>query len=106
MSYHIRHPTSFPLSDRDKLHALIKEAGFKRTQLARQLEVTYRTVHRWIDGGVSPHPAQSRRIDELFKEHVDLSCVIEKLKKSIRDPIAILKKNTEIQKRFFLEMTY
>ena len=93
-------------SDRDKLQALIREAGLTRSQLARLIEVSYRTVYRWIEKEVSPHPFASRRIDELFKEHVDLQPVVEGLKKELKDPIRILRGNRTIRDRFLLEMTY
>jgi fido (protein-threonine AMPylation protein) len=94
-----------PVSDHDKLQALL-EAGFNRSQLARLLEVTYRTVFRWIDEGVKPHPSASRRIDELFKDHVDLVPVVEHLKSGLENPIQILRRQTELRDRFFLENTY
>lgn len=95
-----------PITDNEKLERLLKEAGVSRSELARILEVSYKTVYRWLDKGVKPHPAQSHHIDELFKEHVDLTGVVEKLKTSISDPIKLLRNNASIRDRFFLEMTY
>jgi len=95
-----------PPSDRDKLQSLIREVGLTRSELARLIEVSYRTVYRWIERDVTPHPFASHRIDELFKQHVDLSPLIEKLKKSHGNPIQILRENEAIRNRFFLEMTY
>ena len=94
------------ISDQDKLKAIIKGSGLSRSDIARALEVGYKTVYRWIDKGIKPHPAHSRHIDELFKEHVDLTLVVERLKKGIRDPIQILRKDAVARDRFFLEMTY
>ncbi len=94
------------LSDREKLQRLLKETKLSRSELARSLEVTYRTVYRWVDSGVRPHPSQARRIDELFKQYIDLSPIIFKLKKTIQNPIEILKKNQSLRDRFFLEVTY
>ena len=94
------------LSEHEKLKRLVAQGGLRRSELARLLQVTYRTVYRWLEEDVKPHPAQARRIDELFKEHIDLSPVVEGLRKTFRDPVQILKKNPEIQRRFFLEMTY
>ena len=93
-------------TDRDKLLALIREAGFTRSQLARLIEVSYQTVYRWLDAGIQPHPFASHRIDELFKQHLDLTPVAEKLKKDLGDPIRILRKNEGIRTQFFLQMTY
>ncbi len=96
----------YPLSEREKLQALIQEAGLTRSELARLIEVPYKTVYRWLDKNVKPHPFSSRRIDELFKQHLDLMPVVEKAKKDLGDPIRILKKQQKIRNRFFLEMTY
>ena len=93
-------------TDRDKLLALIREAGFTRSQLARLIEVSYQTVYRWLDAGIMPHPFASHRIDELFKQHLDLTPVAEKLKKDLGDPIRILRKSEAIRTKFFLQMTY
>jgi len=94
------------LTDRYKLERLIKKAGFSRSELARALEVSYKTVYRWLDKGVKPHIAQARSIDELFKEHIDLTEWVIDLKKNLRDPIKILRNNKEIRDRLFILMTY
>ncbi len=70
------------------------------------LEVSYKTVYRWLDLKVQPHLRQSRDIDVLFKEHVDLRETILTLKKKIKDPIHFLKKNEALRARLFLEVTY
>jgi len=94
------------LQDRDKLQRLVAEARISRSELARLLEVSYKTVYRWLDKRVKPHPAQSHHIDELFKEYIDLSGVVEKLKRGMPDPVKVLKKNKALREKFFLEMTY
>jgi len=94
------------ISDNEKLKRILKQTGMSRSDLARLLEVNYKTVYRWIDKGIKPHPGQAHRIDELFKEYVDLRDYIRKLKNSLPDPIRILKNNKVIRERFFLDMTY
>lgn len=98
--------TRFPLSDREKLETLLREAALTRSELARLVEASYKTVYRWLDKGVKPHPFASRRIDALFKRHVDLTPVVERAKKQLGDPIRILRVNRAVRDRFFLEMTY
>ena len=93
-------------SDKEKIKMIIKESKMSRSELARQLEVTYREVYRWLDKGVIPQASQSRRIDEVFKELVDLRKQVIKLKEGFGDPISLLKKNQALRERFFLEMTY
>lgn len=94
------------ITDKEKLTKLVAEAKISRSELARALEVSYKTVYRWLDKGIIPHPAHSRHIDELFKEHVDLTGLVDGLRRSLKDPIKVLKENTKIREKFFLEMTY
>ena len=98
--------THFPLTDKEKLEALLREGGLKRTELARLLEVRYLSVYRWLAKGIKPRAFTSHKLDELFKRHVDLKPVVEGLKKNLGDPVKILKENQAIRERFFLEMTY
>jgi len=95
-----------PISDKEKLEKILEETGVSRSELARRLEVSYKTVYRWIDKSIKPHPAQSRDIDQLFKEYVDLRSIVLGLKKKLKDPIKTLKTNKNLRDGFFLEMTY
>ena len=97
---------TYPISDKEKLEKILKETDVSRSELARRLEVSYKTVYRWIDKDIKPHLAQSRDIDQLFKEYVDLRNVVLGLKKNLKDPIKILKTNKKLKDNFFLEMTY
>lgn len=96
----------YPITDKEKLEAILRATGVSRSELARRLEVSYKSVYRWLDEGVRPHPAQSRDIDQIFKEYVDLRQIVLDLKKSFKDPIKILKTDKNIRERFFLETTY
>ncbi len=95
-----------PLTDKEKLEAILAATRMGRSELAKVLEVGYKSVYRWLDLGVKPHPAQSKDIDQLFKEHVDLRPVVLKLRRSYPDPLKILKTKDAVQKEFFLQMTY
>ncbi len=94
------------ISDKEKLDMILKESKISRSELARQLEVGYKAVYRWLDQGIMPQPAQSHRIDEVFKEIVDLRQLVIRLKDGLGEPILLLKKNKPVAERFFLEMTY
>ncbi|MBL7132295.1 MAG: Fic family protein [Candidatus Omnitrophica bacterium] len=94
------------ISDKEKLIKILQTTGISRSELARRLEVSYKTVYRWLDKEITPHPSQSRDIDQLFKEYVDLRTTILQLRKKINDPIKILKTNREIRNKFLLEITY
>ncbi|MFC1709565.1 Fic family protein [Candidatus Omnitrophota bacterium] len=94
------------LTDREKLEAILKATRVSRSELARKLEVGYKTVYRWLDKGCQPHLAQSRDIDQLYKEHIDLRETVSELKKKMGNPLKILKENNAIRDKFLLEMTY
>ncbi len=98
-------PTTLLPDDQAKLHALLK-AGWTPVRLARELEVTYRTVHRWIHEKRVPHPSASRRIDELFKDHVSLIPTVEKLRKKETVYLDRLKGDKALRERFFALVTY
>lgn len=106
MSYIDRSEKPQVLTDRYKLQALIRQAGMTRSQIARQVEVSYRSVYRWLNRGVRPHPFASHRIDELFKRQIDLVPTVDLLKHRMGSPIRILQKEGPIRERFLLEMTY
>jgi len=93
-------------SDREKLKKILEATGGSRTQLARRLEVDYKTIWRWLNKGVKPQSRQSQDIDQLFKEYVDLRKIIFELKEKVRNPIKILKENQKIRQDFILRMTY
>ena len=94
------------LKDNEKLQMIIKETGISRAKLTRRLEVDYKTLWRWLDRGVRPQARQSRDIDQLFKEYIDLREVVAGFKKKIKDPIKLLRSNTKIRNNFILQMTY
>ncbi|MBL7132330.1 MAG: Fic family protein [Candidatus Omnitrophica bacterium] len=96
----------YRLSDKEKIKQILEATGISRSELARRLQVCYKTVYRWLDKGIAPHPSQSRDIDQLFKEYVDLKGVVLQLRKKVKDPIKILKTDKKIRERFLLEMTY
>lgn len=93
------------ITDKEKLKKILEQTKMSRSELARLLEVSYKTVYRWLDQGIKPHPAQAREIDDLFKEYVDLRDIVNKLKSDLKDPIKILK-DKGIRDKFDLEMTY
>lgn len=97
---------TYPVSDKEKLKQVLEETKVSRSELARRLEVSYRTVYRWLDKGIKPHLAQSRAIDELFKEYVDLRSAVLGLRKTAKNPLKTIKTDKKIKEAFFLEMTY
>ena len=93
-------------SDKEKLLQILSVTKISRSELAKRLEVPYKTVYRWLDKSVQPHPRQARDIDQLFKEYIDQRKIILDLIKKIINPIKLLKTNQKLRDAFFLEMTY
>lgn len=94
------------ISDSEKLKQILAASQISRSQLAKLLEVSYKSVYRWLDKGIHPHPAQSRDIDELFKEHVDLRLLVLNLKRKRCNPVKIIKADPLLRAKLFLELTY
>ncbi|MHB9155497.1 MAG: Fic family protein [Endomicrobiales bacterium] len=96
----------YPLNDKEKILKIIEKTGVSRSELARRLEVGYKTVYRWLDQGIVPQPRQSKDIDRVFKEIVDMREVVLGLQNTVKDPLNLLVSNSPVRDRFFLEMTY
>jgi len=97
---------SFLPDDAVKLEKILEVTDISRSELARRLEVSYKTVYRWLDRGVKPHPAQSSDIDQLFKEFTDLREVVMSLQKKIKNPIERIQKDEVFWGKLSVEMTY
>lgn len=106
MSYQVDKMKKNLITDKEKIEQILAQAKISRSELARLLEVSYKTVYRWLDKGIKPHPAESHSIDELYKEHVDLRGLVLRLKDGLGEPIKILQSDKSIREKFFLEMTY
>jgi Fic family protein len=95
-----------PPSDAERLQQIMDVTGMGPVDLAKELQVTYRSLHRWVRGEAKPQPRQSRDIDELYKEHVDLRPLVLGLKKILRDPSAVLREDHALRDKLILMMTY
>jgi Fic family protein len=96
----------FNITTKEKLEEILKATGITRSELARRLEVGYKNVYRWLDGGVEPHPRDAREIDQLFKEYVDLRKIVNDLRQEFKDPLSVLLNDQDKRSMFILEMTY
>jgi transcriptional regulator with XRE-family HTH domain len=95
-----------PVNDIEKLRAILAQAKLTQSQLAKLLETSYRHVHRWLEEGIEPQPVWSKKIDEIFKDTVDIVPFIERAVKDSGDPIGLLRSNEHLRHKFFLEVTY
>jgi len=96
----------YRISEKEKLLQILSGTKISRSELAKRLEVPYKTVYRWLDKNVQPHLRQARDIDQLFKEYIDQRNIVLGFKKKMPDPIKFLKTNKKLHDEFFLQMTY
>lgn len=88
------------------IRKIMDAAGVSRSEMARRLGVTYKTVYRWLDTGVKPHPAQRRELERLFLEFVDLPAELYASKKRFLPFIRSLRSDTRLKERFLIESVY
>ena len=93
-------------TDKEKLKKILEVTECSRSELARLLEVRYKTIYRWLDKEVKPQERQSRDIDQLFKKYVDLRQIIYEIQKKNQNPIPRVQTDQEIREKFILNMTY
>ena len=89
-----------------KIAKIMSAAGISRSELARRLGVSYKTVYRWLDKGVRPHPAQLREIDRIFREFVDLPGELYSVKKKFSRFLRVLRNDDRLKNSFIIENVY
>ncbi|OGR78882.1 MAG: hypothetical protein A3I11_06090 [Elusimicrobia bacterium RIFCSPLOWO2_02_FULL_39_32] len=95
-----------PLTDKQKLLLILKEADTSPTKLAKALDVSYRRLYSWIYENHRPHPRFSKEIDESFKKHVDIRPIVLELKKLIPNPLKRIVESEPLKKQFLTEVTF
>lgn len=101
--------TLIPKNANEKLAYILENiAGMTQSRIAGELSTTYLNVHRWIKRPDKPvKNVQMRRdIDALFKKYIDIRPFVLEIAKSVKDPLEILKNDSEVRERFLLKMTY
>jgi len=56
------------VSNQDKLRAIRKKKGWSQEHLARELGVSFQTIHRWETGKFEPSPLAQEKIDRLLEK--------------------------------------
>jgi len=92
--------------DSDRITKIMRAAGISRSELARRLGVSYKTVYRWLDRGVKPHPAQRRELERIFREFVDLPGELYARRKEFSPLLRSLKVNAALKESFIIETAY
>ncbi|MDP8230402.1 MAG: Fic family protein [Candidatus Gorgyraea atricola] len=84
----------------------MKMSGMNQADIARALEVDYKTVNRWINEERAPHTAHRQKLYKLFIEKVDLPLLAARLKKRYKNPLKTIKENPSIYNKFLVSLTY
>ena len=53
---------------REKLKELRRRRGWSQEDLAREVGVSWSTIHRWENKGAKPYRLARRELERLFKE--------------------------------------
>lgn len=77
-----------------------------RSAFASLLGVKYLTVYRWLEKGTRPQSKESREIDALFKETIDLRATVKMACRSGPDPLRVLREKRALLDQFILRMTF
>ncbi len=56
------------MSNQEKLREIRKKKGWSQERLARELGVSFQTVHRWETGKFEPSHLAQEKIDKLLRE--------------------------------------
>ncbi len=56
------------MSYQEKLRDIRKKKDWSQERLARELGVSFQTVHRWETGKFEPSPLAQEKIDRLLEE--------------------------------------
>ncbi len=56
------------MSNQEKLRAIRKRKGWSQERLARELGVSFQTIHRWETGKFEPSQLAQEKIDRLIEK--------------------------------------
>ena len=93
-------------SVQEQISYIMKMSGMNQADIARTLEVDYKTVNRWINKKRIPHTAHRQKLYRLFIEKVDLPLLVTRLKKRYKNPLKAIKENPSIYNKFLVSLTY
>lgn len=93
-------------SSQEQVKYIIEMGGMSQADIARALEIDYKTVNRWINEDKIPHSGYRQKLYELFIQKVDLTLLIGKAKKACANPLETIKNNPEIYDKFLVALTY
>jgi len=93
-------------SSQEQVKFIMEMGGMSQADIARALEIDYKTVNRWINENKVPHSGYRQKLYELFIQKVDLALLINKVKKTYKNPLRAIKDDPEMYNRFLVALTY
>ena len=93
-------------SIQDEIHFIMEMGDMTQADIARTLEIDYKTVNRWINEKRVPHTAHRQKIYRLFIEKVDLPLLLNKIKKKYKNPLKTIKGDKTLYNKFLVSLTY
>jgi len=93
-------------SAQEQVHCLMEMGGMTQADIARALEIDYKTVNRWINEKRTPHPAHTEKLYKLFIEKVDLVLLVNNIKKKYKNPLKLIRENKPIYNKLLVKLTY
>ncbi|MFA4991311.1 MAG: Fic family protein [Candidatus Omnitrophota bacterium] len=93
-------------SVQEQLEHIIKMSSMSQADIARALEVDYKTVNRWVNEKRTPYSAHKRKLYSLFIEKANIALLVDGLRKRYKDPIRIIREVPVICNKFSVSLTY
>lgn len=93
-------------SIQEQVRFIMETGGMKQADIARALEIDYKTVNRWINEKRVPHPAHAQKLYQLFIEKADLISLLSRVKKKYSNPLKIIMENVNMYNKFLVALTY
>ncbi|GAF80235.1 unnamed protein product, partial [marine sediment metagenome] len=93
-------------SVQEQINYIMKMSGMSQADIARSMEVDYKTVNRWINEKRMPYTAHRQKLYKLFVEKVDLPLLVTRLKKKYQNPSKIIKATPLVYNKFLVSLTY
>ena len=91
---------------REQIDHIMTMSGMSQADIARALEVDYKTVNRWINEKRTPHTAHKQKLYKLFIEKADLPLLVARLKKKYTNPLKVIKEDPAIYNKLLVTLTY
>lgn len=93
-------------SVQEQIDYIMQMSDMSQADIARALELDYKTVNRWINEKRMPHVAHRQKLYQLFIEKADLPLLAARLRKRYKNPLKVIKENPSVYNRFLVSLTY